>query len=89
MAAILNFFQQTGFYLFSADGNWKCLIMLVISFFLMYLAIVKGFEHQLDELYKPDALDVDSDIRVLETMLRWDTASTAEDFHLNEKMPEK
>ena len=51
--------------------------------------IVKGFEHQLDELYKPDALDVDSDIRVLETMLRWDTASTAEDFHLNEKMPEK
>ena len=51
--------------------------------------IVKGFEHQLDELYKSDALDVDSDIRVLETMLRWDTASTAEDFHLNEKVPEK
>lgn len=51
--------------------------------------IGKGFEHQLDELYKSDALDVDSDIRVLETMLRWDTASTAEDFHLNEKVPEK
>ena len=38
-------------------------------------AIVKGFEHQLDELYKADALDVDSDIRVMETMLRRDTAS--------------
>jgi hypothetical protein len=33
-------------------------------------AIVKGFEHQLDELYKADALDVDSDIRVMETMRR-------------------
>jgi len=42
--------------------------------------IVRGFEHQLDELYKSDALDVDSDIRVLETMLRWDTASAEEDF---------
>ena len=30
-------------------------------------AIVKGFEHQLDELYKADAMDVDSDIRVMET----------------------
>ena len=42
--------------------------------------IVKGFEHQLDELYQTDVLDVDSDIRVLETMLRWDTASAARDF---------
>ena len=42
--------------------------------------IVRGFEHQLDELYQTDALDVDSDIRVLETMLRWDTASAAQDF---------
>ena len=31
--------------------------------------IIKGFEHQLDELYKADAMDVDSDIRVMETML--------------------
>nr|WP_326127757.1 5-bromo-4-chloroindolyl phosphate hydrolysis family protein [uncultured Oscillibacter sp.] len=45
-------------------------------------AIVKGFEHQLDELYKADALDVDSDIRVMEHMLRRDTATTEEDFGL-------
>ena len=42
--------------------------------------IVQGFEHQLDELYRSDALDVDSDIRVMETMLRWDTASAERDF---------
>ena len=44
MAAINNFMQQTGFYMFGQDGNWKCLIMIAISFILMYLAIVKGFE---------------------------------------------
>lgn len=41
-----------------------------------------GFEHQLDELYKADALDVDSDIRVMESILKRDTASTARDFGL-------
>ena len=46
-------------------------------------AIVKGFEHQLDELYKADALDVDSDIRVMEHMLRRDTATTEDDFGLS------
>lgn len=45
-------------------------------------AIVRGFEHQLDELYKADALDVDSDIRVMEHMLRRDTATTEDDFGL-------
>nr|WP_326184261.1 5-bromo-4-chloroindolyl phosphate hydrolysis family protein [uncultured Oscillibacter sp.] len=45
-------------------------------------SIVKGFEHQLDELYKADAMDVDSDIRVMETMLRRDTASVEQDFGL-------
>lgn len=45
-------------------------------------SIVAGFEHQLDELYKTDALDVDSDIRVMETMLRRDTASVERDFGL-------
>lgn len=45
-------------------------------------SIVKGFEHQLDELYKSDALDVDSDIRVMEHMLRRDTATTEDDFGL-------
>ena len=45
-------------------------------------SIVAGFEHQLDELYKADALDVDSDIRVMETILKRDTASAARDFGL-------
>lgn len=45
-------------------------------------SIVKGFEHQLDELYKADAMDVDSDIRVMEHMLRRDTGSAEEDFNL-------
>jgi Na+-transporting methylmalonyl-CoA/oxaloacetate decarboxylase beta subunit len=44
MAAIINFAQQTGFYMFGQEGNWKCLIMIAISFVLLYLAIVKGFE---------------------------------------------
>ena len=42
--------------------------------------IIRGFERQLDELYKADAMDVDSDIRVMETMLRRDTASVEDDF---------
>ena len=45
--------------------------------------IVAGFEHQLDELYRTDAMDIDSDIRVMEAMLRRDTASVADDFGLN------
>lgn len=45
-------------------------------------SIVAGFEHQLDELYKMDAMNVDSDIRVMETMLRRDTASAEKDFGL-------
>lgn len=44
--------------------------------------IVRGFERQLDELYRSDALDIDSDIRVMETMLRRDRASVKEDFGL-------
>ena len=42
--------------------------------------VIQGFERQLDELYKADAMDVDSDIRVMETMLRRDTASVEDDF---------
>ncbi len=45
--------------------------------------ILKGFSHQLDELYKSDFMDVDSDIRVMETMLKRDTASASEDFGLH------
>ena len=43
-------------------------------------SIVRGFEHQLDALYHADAMDVDSDIRVMETMLRRDTARVEDDF---------
>lgn len=41
-----------------------------------------GFERQLDELYRADAMDIDSDIRVMETMLRRDSATVADDFGL-------
>ncbi len=45
--------------------------------------IVLGFERQLDELYRSDAMDIDSDIRVMESMLRRDCSSVAEDFGLH------
>lgn len=45
-------------------------------------SLVAGFEHQLDELYRSEAMDVDSDIRVMEAMLRRDTATVADDFGL-------
>ena len=44
MDAIIRFLQDTGFYLFSQDGNWRCLIMLGIACVLLYLGIVKKFE---------------------------------------------
>ncbi len=43
MEAIMNFIQETGFYRI-VTGDWKVLIMMVISFALLYLAIVKKFE---------------------------------------------
>ncbi|MBQ2830572.1 MAG: 5-bromo-4-chloroindolyl phosphate hydrolysis family protein [Oscillospiraceae bacterium] len=45
-------------------------------------ALVEGFEHQLDALYMNEARDIDSEIRVMETMLARDTASAARDFGL-------
>ncbi len=39
---VLNFVNQTGFVLLAK--NWKCIVMILISCVLMYLAIVKGFE---------------------------------------------
>ena len=36
MDAIIRFLQDTGFYLFSQDGNWRCLIMLGIACVLLY-----------------------------------------------------
>ena len=44
MDAILNFFTETGFARFFSGDNWKCLVMILISFVLFYLAIVKKFE---------------------------------------------
>ncbi len=44
MEAIWNFITQTGFYRFAEGTNVLSLVMLLISFVLMYLAIVKGFE---------------------------------------------
>ena len=46
--------------------------------------IVDGFEHQLDQLYSSDAMDVASDIKVMEAMLKRDTASAARDFGYEE-----
>ena len=42
--------------------------------------ILQGFSRQLDELYKADAMDVNSDIRVMETMLKRDAGSASDDF---------
>ena len=42
--------------------------------------IVSGFEHQLDQLYSADAMDVATDIKVMEAMLKRDTATAAKDF---------
>ena len=44
MDAIIRFLQDTGFYLFSPDGNWRGIIMLGIACVLLYLGIVKKFE---------------------------------------------
>ena len=42
--AIGNFVDQAGFNGFFKGENWKCAVMLLISFLLLYLAIVKQFE---------------------------------------------
>ena len=42
--AISNFVDQAGFNGFLKGDNWKCAVMLLISFLLLYLAIVKQFE---------------------------------------------
>ena len=43
-STISGFFSETGFALFFEGDNWKCLIMIAIACFLLYLAIVKKFE---------------------------------------------
>ena len=44
MAAMQNFLQSTGFFLFSQGENWKCLLMILIACVLLYLGIRKKFE---------------------------------------------
>lgn len=44
MEAIQDFLFSTGFYQFSQGDNLKCLLMLGIACFLLYLGIVKKFE---------------------------------------------
>ena len=44
MEAILNFLQQTGFYMLSLGDNWKTVLMIAIACVLLFLAIVKKFE---------------------------------------------
>ena len=47
-------------------------------------AIVEGFERQLDNLYSADAMDVVTDIQVMEAMLNRDGASASRDFGYHE-----
>ena len=44
MEPILNFINDTGFALFFDGANWKCLVMIAIACFLLFLGIVKKFE---------------------------------------------
>ena len=44
--------------------------------------IVRGFEKQLDELYSADVLNVETDIRVMESMLRRDGADESDELQL-------
>ena len=41
---IIDFLKQTGFYELFAGGKYKSLVMILVSFVLMFLAIVKKFE---------------------------------------------
>lgn len=42
--AIVDIFSNSGYAYFFTDGGWKNLIMLCVSFFLLWLGIKKGFE---------------------------------------------
>lgn len=44
--------------------------------------LIRAFDKQLDDLYRNEAMDIDSDIRVMENMLRRDISSVEEDFGL-------
>ena len=65
---------------YSKDITLLSLLDKVQKPLIIFDSIVEGFEHQLDQLYHADAMDVVSDIKVMETMLSRDTASAAKDF---------
>ena len=44
--------------------------------------LLENFEKQLDELYRSEAMDVDADVRVMESMLNRDLSSVERDFGL-------
>ena len=50
-------------------------------------SIVGGFAHQLDQLYSTDAMDVVTDIKVMEAMLNRDMATMARDFGIDASRP--
>ena len=50
-------------------------------------SIVDGFAHQLDQLYSSDAMDVVTDIKVMEAMLNRDMATMARDFGIDASRP--
>ena len=52
--ALTNFIDQTGIMSLVHNADWKSIIMILISFVLLYLAIGKGFEPL---LLLPIALD--------------------------------
>lgn len=41
---IIEFFESTGIALFFQEGGWKYLLMILLSLFMLYLAIFKKFE---------------------------------------------
>ena len=45
-------------------------------------ALVAGFDKQLDDLYRSEAMDIDSEIRVMESLLKRDISSVEQDFGL-------
>ena len=45
--------------------------------------VVEGFEAQLDKLFQGDAMDIASDVEVLERMLAKDGLSDGQGFTLN------
>ena len=41
---IIEFFENTGIAQFFVEGGWKFLLMILLSLFMLYLAIFKKFE---------------------------------------------